>query len=200
MASIKLAALSPACYALYLEALCLLLVMPAKPEAEDPYEAIRQLVVAALGREWTDDEPIRFALETLIMMSHALRSEYVLRVSNVDSNDVLYAGNREFKAKGFAFISAIAPKFVGALEKFKSRGVMAAKSKVPALALKAIAALPDVFECDNVMIGMLKSLAGFASAGDRRQFEEVRKGIVAHLGRIFASSESGMQFVKAFSE
>lgn len=198
-ASIKLAKANAQTFNLYMEALNLLLIMPSNPDAENPYEHIRQLIIDAVRREWGDDEAVRFALESLIMMSHSLRSEYVMRVPDVDSNDVLFAGNQEFRNKAQAFITQMLPRFIGAIQRYKGKGVMAAKTKVPALALRAIGALPDVFVCDDVLIATMKQLANMTVEGDSRQLQELKRGTIYHLRRILADNESAMQFLRIFA-
>ena len=197
-AAIKLAKANAQTFALYMEALNLLLIMPSNPDAENPYEHIRQLIIDAVRREWPDDEAVRFALESLIMMSHSLRSEYVMRVPDVDSNDVLFAGNQEFRSKAQAFITTMLPRFIGAIQRYKGKGVMAAKNKVPTIALRAIGSLPDVFECDEVLINTLKQLANMTVEGDSRQIQELKRATVYHLRRILADNELAVGFFRVF--
>jgi hypothetical protein len=186
-------------YKLYLQALSFLLLCPSRPSDEDPFEAFKQLVVQAFRKDWPDDEAVRFALEALVLLSHALRSEYVMRVPEVDSNDVLYAGSAVFREKGLSLIGSLLPKFIASLQQFKQKGVMAAKSKVPALALKAIAVLPDVYAADDVLFSQLKVLANMTQGGDSRVFQAQKKQAVAHLAKVFAENPTGMQFLKVFA-
>jgi hypothetical protein len=196
--NLKAAPLNAGTFQLYLQGLNYLLIMPAKPKSGDPFAVYRDLVASGLKREWADDERIRLALEALVILSHAQRSEYVLRVQDVDSNDVLFAGNADFKAKGSHFMSVIMARFIQALQQLKSKGI--GRTKLPALALKAIGTLPDVYGLDETLMAQLKVLANMTVGGEGRPFIEQKKGVVRHLARVFATNDTGKAFLKKFAQ
>ena len=200
VANLELMSPSKELYDMYIEALNILLLMPARPNADNPYEGIRSLVIQAIRREWPDSEPVELALESIIMMAHSMRSEYAARVSGVDSNDVLFAGENEFRSGGRAFIDQMIPRFVAAVQRYGDKGVIAMKTKVPIIALHALAALPDVFACDDEgeLMRLLKRMANFAAKGDSKQIKETREATVRHLRYVLADNEKAQGFLSAF--
>jgi hypothetical protein len=47
-----------------------------------------------------------------------LRSEYVLKVEGLESNDVLYAGDEKFRAAGLVFIRVMSESLITALKRY----------------------------------------------------------------------------------
>jgi len=182
---------------LYMHAFSLLLIMPvnAKPN-EDPFDTIRRTIQAAVRKEWNDDEGIRLALEGLMLVGHALRTEYVLRVNGVDSNDVLFAGHNDFRNSGMAFINALVPRFVGAIKMYAKKGVIAAKTKVPQFSLKAMAQLADVYRCDEVFGQLLMEL--YRMAKDGTNVKEALAATQAHLRNTIDKEPVGKAFLQKY--
>ncbi|OHS96304.1 hypothetical protein TRFO_37518 [Tritrichomonas foetus] len=189
----------PVLYQLLIKALNLLILMPTKPEAKDPYQQIRELIIASVRREWPDDECIKFCLDSIVMMSHTLRSEYHIRIRGVSSNDVLFAGNEEFRTRAINFINKMIPRFMTYLTKFGQKGVMAARTKVPALALRAMTDLPDTYDFNDFLLSKMKELANLSMQGDSKHIKELRQATVHHLNHVLATNEKGMSFVKVLA-
>lgn len=189
---------SPELLDLYFQGLNFLILMPSNPDEEDPFGSIHSLIVNAVQREWPDDEPVRFALVSLIMMSHSLRSEYTLRITDVDSNDILFAGESDFKQNGKKFINQMIKMFLKAIQRYGEKGVIAQKTKVPIIALNALSSLPDVYEFDQSLLSVLKSLVKFSEQGDNKQIKDLRSSAIQHLKRIFMNNEDAKKFLKVF--
>lgn len=187
-------------YSLMIRAFNLLLMMPTKPAVTDPYQQIRDFVTSAVRRNWPDDESVKLALESLVLMSHSLRSQYQFTIEGVNSNDVLFAGNEEFKEKGANFISRMVPRFMSALSRLTSKGVMASKTKVPLISLRAMSLLPELYEFDDKLCHKMKEFANFSMHGDSKTLVDLRKATTYHLKNILADNELGMGFVAVLSK
>lgn len=195
--SIKQISPGPVLYSLYMEAFTYLLIMPAKPDHEDPFYTLRTIMESAIKSQWPDDEPVRLALEALIIMSHSQRSEYVIRVEGVDSNDVLFAGSEEFKQHGIDFVNTILPKLILSLQRFRKKSVIAARNKVPILALKAMNALADCYKCDEELIKMLNALYSLTSEGNSPAIKELKASTLHHLSCSIGSNDLGREFLQS---
>ncbi|EAY18986.1 hypothetical protein TVAG_246640 [Trichomonas vaginalis G3] len=175
-------------------ALTLLLVLPAPPGV-DPFESVRNLIKAVMNISWKDEEPIVFALESIIIVGHMLRTEFVLRIPNVDSNDVLFAGNPEYIKRGLSVSNQMLAKFVDMLSNYRKKGVVVQKKNVPALAVKAISSLADVYVCDKALIRKLADLAEMLGDGAG---DEIMTSTGAHLEKAFNGVELGQRFVAKY--
>ncbi|KAH0796032.1 UPF0505 protein C16orf62 [Histomonas meleagridis] len=188
-------------FELYIKALNLVLIMPSPIDNNNPYEHIKKLIIQAIRKEWNDSEPVDLALESIILMAHSLRSEYNLKINGVDSNDVLFAGNdSDFKKNGQVFIDQMLPRFLSAIQRYGDKGVIAMKTKVPIIALHALAAFPDVFEWDKKgeLLRFLKKLANLATKGDNKQIKELKESTAKHLHFVFANVEEAQDFLSVF--
>jgi hypothetical protein len=202
-ANLAQAPASPAAYQLYTQGLQFLLVMPAKPAPlDEPDNAVPNafasftgLITSGIAKDWGDDERIRFALDAMIILSHALRSEYVLRVHDVDSNDVLFAGNAEFQDGGRKILEDLATKFAQLCEQYRKRGP-SAQARIQPLALKAIGTLVDVVSPNEPLIRLLKILANMTGTVDK----ELKKRVVRHLQRAIGASDSGAGFLRIYAQ
>jgi hypothetical protein len=188
---------APAAHDLYVWGLNMLLILPAKPEG-NPFDGFKALVTGGLKREWSEDERIMFALESIVVLSHAMRNEYVVRVDDVDSNDVLFAGSREFRSRGVRLMSRIFPKLMQALEQLRAR--KATRVQVPMLALRAMATLPDVCGLEGALMPQMKVLANMTVGGEGQRFLDIKRALVRHLARGLVRSEEGRAFVKKFAQ
>jgi hypothetical protein len=203
IANLSQAPPSSTAYQLYTQGLQFLLIMPGKPAPlDDPEKAVPNafasyvgLITSGIAKDWNDDEQIRFALDAIVVASHALRSEYVLKVHDVDSNDVLFAGNREFQAAGKKVLEDLATKFVQLCEQYKKREV-SAQSRIQGFALKAIATLVDVVAVSDQVIKHLKILANMTATVDK----ELKRRTVRHLQRALGGSEQGAGFLKVYAQ
>ena len=198
--TVKLLPLNQHTYNLIIRAFNLLLLMPTKPDVTDPYQQIREFVISSIRRAWPDDESVKLALESLILMSHTLRTQYQYRIPGVYSNDTLFAGNDDFRNRGIMFMTKMLPRFTSALSKFNQKGVMAAKTKVPTISLRAMSILPDLFVFNDVLLAKMKELANFSVQGDSKPIISLRKATVHHLTHVLAKDERAMKFVKVLSK
>lgn len=198
--TVKLLPLNRNTYDLIIRALNLLLLMPTKPDVSDPYQQIREFIISSVRKAWPDDESVKLALESLILMPHTLRSQYQNRIPGVYSNDTLFAGNDDFRSKGIQFMTKMLPRFTSALAKFSQKGVMASKTKVPTIALRAMSILPDLYAFNDVLLAKMKELANFSVQGDSKQIIDLRKATVHHLTHVLANDEKAMKFVRVLSK
>ena len=186
---------SKALFALCQHALGLLLVLPARPGV-DPFEIVRTLIKTVIGIKWGDDEAPLFCLDAIIVASHMLRSEFVVRIANVDSNDVLFAGNEEYQARGLSVINQLLRMFVDLLTNYAKKGVVAAKTRVPTIALRAIGALPDVLAPDTALVRRLAQLAELTT--DASSVDDLRDTTGAHIEKVFAGNDLGTRYVEKY--
>jgi hypothetical protein len=182
-------------YILFQHAMCLLLVLPARPGV-DPFEIVRNLIKTVMNISWLEDEQITFALDSIIVCGHMLRPEFVLKIENVDSNDVLYAGNPEYCRRGLSVINQMLNRFTDSLISYKKKGVVIAKKRVPLLCMKAIGTLADVFVCDKGLILKLAELADISAEGT--SIDEIRELTGVHLEKAFISSELGKRYIAKY--
>lgn len=198
--TVKVLPLNQQTYNLIIRAFNLLLMMPTKPDVTDPYQQIREFIIAVIRKAWPDDESVKLALESLILMSHTLRTQYQFRIDGVYSNDTLFAGNEDFKVKGISFMTKMLPRFASSLAKYNQKGIMASKTKVPTIALRAMSILPDLYEFNDVLLAKMKELANFSVQGDSKPIINLRKATVHHLNHKLAKYEKAMKFVKVLSK
>jgi len=196
--SVKGSGPSKELFSLFEQALSLLLVLPAKPGV-DPFESVRSLIKAAVNTNWTEDESMVFAMDSIILCSHMLRSEFVLKVANLDSNDVLFAGSEEYQERGLSVINQMIPKLIESLKAFKNKGVVNAKTKVPTLALRCISNFADSLISDKALIQKFIELADLAKDGT--SIQQLKEQTGQHLEKVYHSNELGQKFIaKYFSE
>lgn len=192
--SIKDAQPSPELYTLLQHAITVLLVLPAPPGI-DPFEAVRNLIKSVMSINWKDEEPLNFALDSIIIVGHMLRTEFVVKVENVDSNDVLFAGNPEYVKRGLSVANQMLQKFVEMLANYRKKGVVVQKKNVPALAIKAIASLSDVYVCDKALIRKLADLAEMLGDGAG---DDLMTSTGKHLEKAFEGSDLGQRFIAKY--
>ena len=211
----------PLLYRLIIETLNLLILMPTdidklnlenhdeeeKAKADpnytkkikNSYSQIRSFIMWAIQLKWPDDEAVRLGIDSLCMMSYTLRSEYHFHIRGVSSNDVLFAGNEDFRKNGILFMNKLFHNFITLLKQFQKKGVMAAKTKVPLLALKAMNDIPDNYEFNTFLLQKMKELANLSIQGDSKAIRDLRRATVHHLSRSLANNESAMQFLQVLS-
>jgi hypothetical protein len=203
LANLKAAPVSPLAYQLFTQGLQFLLIMPGKPaplddpsvEVPNAFGSFTALIAAGLAKEWNDDERIRLALDAIVIVAHVLRSEYVLRVQDVDSNDVLFAGNGEFQVAGRRILDELGGKFVQVCEQYRKKGA-SAQARIQAFALKAIGTIVDVFGVNDALLKQLKILANMTTNVDK----ELKRRTVRHVQKAIGGTDDGAKFLKIYAQ
>lgn len=180
---------------LFKSALSLALITPSKPGV-DPFILLKSIVQAASTLQWPNDEYLVILLDSIVIASHMLRSEYVLKVEGIDTNNIIYAGQQEFYDRGSKTIAQLKNIFMEALEEFKKKGLVAARTKVPAMAYRAIVAFVDCFEADKTLFNTLVQLAEFTKGSN--SLKSLRDSTIAHLSHVFAANETGQRFIASY--
>lgn len=175
--------------------LSFLLILPAKPRV-DPFEVYRSLIKLAKEIKWADDEFLNFSLDCLSIVSHSLRTEYVLKIDGVDSNNILFGSSEEYLERGFNFLDEIVKGLLEDLNKFKSKGVMATKTKIPAVSLKAMVILVDSFQFDQKLAQTLSKFGDLMST--TTSLNELKKSTFFHLKRIIGDQETGAKILAKY--
>lgn len=173
----------------------LALLLPSKPRV-DPFELFRLILKSAQGLKWPDDEFLWLRLDCIGIVAHSLRTEFVVKIDGIDSNNILFGGNEEFKERGLKFVGELIDNFLVDLNQYKSKGIMAAKTKIPAIVLRVLIVFVDSFEID---LKLLKIMSKFADLiGESTTLNDLKKTTAAHLKRVFGENEIGLKFLNQY--
>lgn len=119
-----------------------------------------------------------------------------LKIDGIDSNNTLYGGNEEFTERGLSFIEELTNNFIKELTKLKEKGVLAAKTKVPTISLKAMVIFVDNFNLDQKLFQFLTKLGDLV--GDSSTILDLKKSTFSHLKKLIAENQYGSNFLSTY--
>lgn len=180
-------------FELFLTGLSLLLVAPSKPSSL-PFYTFKKIIHTFHQIKWTDDEKCVFALEAICIVSHSLRSQFVYKIENIDSNDLIFAGNQEYRDEGLLLLSETMKLFSFYFKEYKKKGVVVSKNKAPTLALKAISLLSDLLVSDERLISYLSDLSEIAAIPE----SPYKETVTMHLSNVLGREEPGKTFLSKY--
>ena len=145
---------------------------------------------------------MQFAVDAIVIGSHMQRSNYILYVEDVDSNNVLYRNCQEFYDKIRRVMDQMATRLNQSIMiSGHKRGLIKNIATVPIIALRAVAAFADCYQFDE---GLKKEIEYLVNSLPRpgfgqMQIEEVaalRDSVELHLTKIYASNKEALEFIE----
>ncbi|EAY02801.1 hypothetical protein TVAG_008090 [Trichomonas vaginalis G3] len=188
---------TPELYTLLKNSLSFILIQPASQEG-DCLEVFRTLIKVCVRKKWAEEQRISFALDSIILGAHMQRTNYVLGVESLDSNDVLYRGDAEFKEKVQRVINQMVERTNQAIT--LSIGKRAGYSLSPTLAvlcLNAMCALCDNYEYDESLKNEFRFLMSTMPRYEIGQtpLSEVtstRNMVASHMRKVYADNKDAL--------
>lgn len=191
---------TPDLYILLKNSLSFILILPGKQEG-DCLEVFRALIKICVRKKWTEDLRIDFALDSIVLGAHMQRTNYLYGIDSIDSNDILYRGNLEFREKVQRVINQMVTRTNQAISMVMGkRNTLPNQALLPCICLRAIASFADNYEFDDDMKKEFKFLMTTMPKYDINQqplseVTDLKNLVLAHLRKTYAGNSEIITFV-----